>query len=1402
MTTSSPPIPTHRNKPQNNQFYDELIRSPSNSKHGSPSNSKLTSPSKISKNSGENSILANKKNISNNYDEIPIKPSDNDGYPSPSQFDDNFFPTSKRGKVANSPINKRSTPVKAKVNTSSHPSPAKSPTIQRKTPTKNENTANINLDRPIQRKNNFDDEFEMQPVDYDFSNLPPDAFQDAAAPREPEVTPRILSLSLIHHEQQKDVEKDYQFTFSKTKEEALTDYMNFIGAPVSKQIDSKMYRQRITGLNALQEKLEGVDDITQLSLPVFRGLEKSPGWNHTSSTVHLLVIDIIRHVIVKSKNIMKATISIIMPYLVEKLSDKNLIESIAELLNIIAEQICPSFAVYQICEIAATYKGSRPINPKTLGAALDICTTIIQDFGLGKISFPNVWPHVVKLLQMKQAEIKNATTKIAQYLYKQFQQEMSEKLTDLPSQVVDKLKPELEKAASLPNPTKKYCRGEFGTSSIARKSLLKSINIDDIENVPKAKWAEQKQFLDSVEKGLDDTNNNIISADLDPIFRVFKQFLSVNNKNLISKSLSLLELIAKASDKGIAKYVPAVAANIVPAWFDIRAPIREQATKTVDAFSVYSTVSPFIKAFVSVNAQMKANSDSRLEIVNWIQSHIDEIGQSDMEKIVPFILQCVEDKSSETRQAGVQIAVILRDMCPDAFDSAFKSLSNASQREISKHIDTTQQNRGNPKQPPSPKKRIDQKGPAANPQANEKQHRSSQGGNAPITKENDEFDKQQNTCIKFASIPTQGKKIKRLKQQQPNLGLSLIGSRQMIATVADKTKYDAQAIFPPSLIQKLFSIQVSDQLETLQELKQGFVTDPQSIIACSDILIRWLATKMFEKTVKILTEGLCLLMSIYAEDTISLQEMEIIVPLIFWGVDSKTPQVADYLYDFLFVIRTHSDPTEYSTVLRSCFDLCNDKSLVHLLIELQFTIIDDPRNPQIFIELIDFLDHRSVEVAAACGGVLALLARRIPSNVLLSIYNDISPDKKGAVSLIVPIESQTTVNFDNFNQSSSIEKIKTCRRLLELLSTKADSVQENYGQILDALIHELCCQETDFTAIKLVLFSVHSMLMFCSIKESDLNRTLQAVTFFGNRWQKKLVLMDGVSAAQTINSILFKLFEKIQPITLFSLLLEGMANYRGSVPTDSFYCKCWVAFSNQIEEMVQPKDSSAIIQFAKDKVLEFGLDDVRGKLCNALIYNLSEKKKEFAKQAKAQQTQSKRDSTAAATLKSFQYTIGKTPSSPSTNIKTTPTRQSATSTLNQHNSPEKKAATTTVNKPTEESQATQKRAPIESKFTISSLYQPKLQSSATTNKKQSTDSTSPTKRSQSKTSESSKRTADSGNLANTTATANSSSRVSGQAATTTTNSTTRKYGNQNSTDLMKTLAMLKTKFEPKQQKPQ
>lgn len=1004
---------------------------------------------------------------------------------------------------------------------------------------------------------------------------------------EPEIIPKILNLPLPERKSVLDTDKDAGIDITPQNNNNISQFEQFVGPQIIKSLDDRNGKEKINGLNMLQTKLEELNDLNDLAEPIFRGLEKSPGWNLGNVGINLMIIDIFRHVLVKSEGIKKSSLAIVFPFIVDKLQDRKLRQPITDFIIIMSEAICPSFVLQRLMETTHMTKNNKPIIGKSVVAALELSVEVFSLFGAGDLVANDYVPLLLKHFQSKSAEIKTQCITISAYIYKDEGSKFEAKVVNLPAPIIKRLKESFDSASTLPIPTKTYNRIRSAKpKATIRNKITDFLTSDQIAAGETAqKWAQQQEFLMAFDGAVKQCRGQCASSDLEPIIRIFKKFLNENNKNLISKTLTSLEELAKIVDKDINRYVPSISASIAAAWLDQKAKIREQATKTIDALTVHCSPSPFIKALIN----LRTSTDSRLDIIKWINSHINEISQIDMDRLVPFVVQCLDDKSSAVRQVAFQVAQVVKSRVPDAFDQAIKSLPSAAQRAIMSHFDSAQ---------PIPSREVEI------PQSPQRK-KSIPSNEKPETQEDKTKEKE---LPKFTSIPTQAKKQKRLNHQQARLGLSILSNKQLITTFVEKTKFDAQAMLPSIFFQKLFSNFPSDQIEALNDLREIYRIDKTPLVYCSDIFVRWLATRLLEKNIKPITEGINFIMTLFTDELFSLQEQEVIVPLIFYCINTKSVQVVDSCLDLLFVIRTQSDPMDYSCVLRSCLDICNVEALVHLFSELQFTIIDDPRNPTIFMEIIGYLEHQSIEVAAACGGVISMIARRMNNEEIHQVLSSLTPVEKDIISNTIAIEPPETISFDGFSEMTSIEKIKLCRILLDRLKFKAQTIQSQAEAILVALLHELRIQENDWSPMKLMLYSIHSLLLYCTLQEESYQKTLVIVTFFANRWQFKLVIMENAGIPQLINSILFKLFEKLPPIKLYSTLLEGMRTFKDNVPKDAFHCKCWVAVTMQLSDTIQKDEGQQIVAFAQEHLHDYQPDDTRTKLLSSLIQVINKKK--------------------------------------------------------------------------------------------------------------------------------------------------------------------------------------------------
>jgi hypothetical protein len=216
---------------------------------------------------------------------------------------------------------------------------------------------------------------------------------------------------------------------------------------------------------------------------------------------------------------------------------------------------------------------------------------------------------------------------------------------------------------------------------------------------------------------------------------------------------------------------------------------------------------------------------------------------------------------------------------------------------------------------------------------------------------------------------------------------------------------------------------------------------------------------------------------------------------------------------------------------------------------------------------------------------------------LSRVSASLSERQKELLTAFVPFNPLDDFSFESFSRMTSLSKIKECHAFLIRLRSSGSPVLSIANRLLATLLEELSCEEVDWALINVVIFSVHVLVIQCPFEVPNLTHALRAIASFANRWSEPLAALDGPS--HTITAIMFHIFTRVPPVVVFAALLDGMSQVHGTILADSFYCKCWMALSNQLGELTQPEDAEVILAMAQERYREFG-NDIRGRLCLSL----------------------------------------------------------------------------------------------------------------------------------------------------------------------------------------------------------
>ena len=1066
------------------------------------------------------------------------------------------------------------------------PSKPKSKPVQKENPTISPKKQNIDEKKTIQpatiqTTNNFDELPIGQKSNQMIDEFPPGNSQESET-----VVPLVLSLPLGARKFIKDTEPDVGGNTVTTKDAAVKDFQALF--PNYKQLEARDWKTQLRGLNELQKLLQEKTNLDDIAEVIFRGLEKSPGFKVKISHVGISMIDIFRHVLVKSPMIRKASLAIIMPFILGLLGDKKYGSQVPEFLTMVAQAICPSFVLTHIVNAIADGK-----NRNATIAGTELCVQIIQRFGYGSISLDSFLPKLKLLLTNTNQNIKKPAIVIASYLYKDFKDALMTSLSSsLSALVIEQLQTEFNKANDLPAPKEKYYRTSTTSASAAElEKLNEQINKEKEQKMKEQskitdhitqqmisdgteakKWKDQNVFIQAVDSAVSEMPL-LSSSDVEPVMTVLKHYLTEGNDRICTSTITVIGKMSNIADAGFVKYSKPFAPLIINKWTTSVQSFRDIITTCLTTFASKFGPSPFIDAFMKLKESTQLAAGTRTSSLQWISNISESLSSSDKEKLQPFFAECANFKETKVREMAEKVKSRIG-----------VSLGNENQEQEFRSQGVRQMLQ-------SPQKPIKQK-----------------KGSKGIDKQANEISKEEKQIEtpRFVQA-TLAKKSKRLPQLSKT-GVQLISNKQAIQSFADKTKADSITHLPTSFSQKIFSNQLSDQAKALDDMNQLFSGNETSFYMCSDIFARWLILKFFDKNVKIIIDGISFVCKLYNEQNqVTLPEMECMVPVIFWSVDKKSVEISDSAFDLLFTIRSNSDPTEYLTVLKSCLQLFSPQVTTHVLSEMQFCVANNHNHKDLFIELIPLAGSKEISIAAACGGILSIIAQSLDPEERNQLFQSLTDDQIASVSPYVPINNNIDLMFDQFNSLQPSEKTRMLHSLIRQFTSSPEIVQDQAESIITALSNELMTQNINLITIKPILFSLHEVVARCYLQVESQKTVVKSVCFISNRYQEKLSIIEGVPII--INSILFKLFEKMPATSAYSALIDGMNSLKLPILSDSFYAKAWIVLTSRVVDIHDENEYESLNTYMKSQNTrrDYDDDDIRPKLIQSVLTVVSKK---------------------------------------------------------------------------------------------------------------------------------------------------------------------------------------------------
>lgn len=957
------------------------------------------------------------------------------------------------------------------------------------------------------------------------------------------------------------------------------EFLEFIGEPLYKCFLSKDWRDKLYSLNEIQLMFgpeSNLDDYCSLML---LGLEDTLGFKESNNTVNLVFIDLIRQIIVKSEYITKSIISHYFEYFIDKIADRRLDNAICDLLLIITEATCPSFVLIQVIKSLSKTK-----NNVAIINALNVSLNVIQRFGPGDLDI-NHYMSCSKLFILSQkSNVVNLMSKIFGCLYKYYESSVFKFLENnkVPKSVVQKI---INESSNVIDPHDVYYRHRRSTyekcetttpgiNPVSIKSLIPQELLD--MSVVSVKWSDQKLFMETVESALINTDENIPLHYLEHIIIVLIKYVKDGNKNVVHKSLVLLENLAKRADGDVSKLASLVSPCIIIGWCDLKQSIREQATQTA---LEYRNINLFIKQIAS---QKKMSSETRLEILNFLYTSHKQISVKSYLLLSAFFAKCFEDKLESVRSSSFRFIHILNEVAPVALENSLYDLQPKTQRKIDLILDGDKDMHFIESESSLRKKRRKSASPVTI-----HSHRTSDLFSTSIPK----------ASSKRPSSDSKSKKrSKSVNQLDLKEKCQVVKQKSFsVETILKNCKNSAINILGSSLGEKLFSKNYKVQKEAIDSLVNSLNKNVRYVVDNSDVFLTYsLYYCNNSSNSDLVISSLFFMSKLYALSNIRRSDIDLIIKTVLNCIDSNIKSVSEFAKEIFYILSGKSDLKDFLDILVKNINNCRHRSLNLILRELQKNIKLYNKSSDLFLVLIDLLQSNDNEVVKLTEFILSNILENISEHEKSSLIVTLSRKQYSALLKLVHEEESRPENV--FTKLSKEGKIK----LLEKIQKQAKLKREKVHFPIDDIYEEFLSNELDWDLIIPVLHIVYDIISHSLLDQVELEKFFSYITYFSHANEKSI--QKKFEASSIINLIIDKIIKSIPFPTLFSLILEGIESFCDSLSNDSFYCELWRLLVLNINKLFELTNDSKeeILSFTNEKIENYEKGTVKYDLLRTL----------------------------------------------------------------------------------------------------------------------------------------------------------------------------------------------------------
>lgn len=673
-------------------------------------------------------------------------------------------------------------------------------------------------------------------------------------------------------------------------------------------------------------------------------------------------------------------------------------------------------------------------------------------------------------------------------------------------------------------------------------------------------WNEQRQFIEHVEELLMDDDNSITVDEIQICFNVFSKYVTDDNKNLVQRSMKIVEALCQSFKESQAKNsnsqlknVSQIFKSVFLCLNDSRPNIREQSVRTLQSLISISGLTLLCQNTFEQASSFSA--DGRVEVIQLLKQHQDDMIEQEWKLIFNFLIQSYEDKIPTIKSKAQDL--YKHEMFLSQLQQNISKL-NPSQKKVFQAL-------------------LDkQASSAAAGNAGGSENNNFDGQNQFDESNIDDGDSKGNRKAVIDLNTSAFSRKQRQSELKDSDGLFLITDVSTYGPFMHRLSLDIRDVFDDEVSELLLSQQSIVRVSAVDRLREIFNGSMKNFEYSVDIIIRWCLIQFLGWQLNISQASLSLLTDMFdrcinnQKFTLTSKEVHIITPIVLWCMATES----DAFKYLLQQVRHLGAEKDYDESLLMSLSLDHIPVITHIFDELK--------------------QSKNVE---CIRGQLEELSQEATTSF-------VREECKKLLQKLTPLSPRKSQSMN--------EPVKRLQVYITQIKTNPDGIEdcrEIFGYILDMFDRKT----KDAREIRYLLYCTHAFLsepvLICQVNMNDFSTLVSSLCEFS--------LECPLEFFDALVSIGFVVASIHTNVSIFDAIINFMTKNYSTQNRRSFSSQM---FTIGIQLMAVNQNSSDLPQlksFAKSVIGQFpSKDDLRAGLCRTLLSEIliieNQKKNEAA----------------------------------------------------------------------------------------------------------------------------------------------------------------------------------------------